>query len=232
VRGQQLVQRPVSDLRGDRDRVGGERVDQCIRHGTMRPAAFVEPADDEPGPLQPREHLLERREPDRVGVGHARSLPVRERQALFQREGEAPADRERIGYLPHQGFLVGKGEHGLEQEHHVERAARDRGDPRDLEATGKVTGALACDSDGAGAQIHPQIGATQFPRDEPAGPGNPATQVQHGDPACDAGPTRKVHDLAGAHQALLLDELARGVRRHPGSLQRLDERRALVLLHG
>ena len=44
--------------------------------------------------------------------------------------------------------------------------------------------------------------------------------------------TRQRPDLAGAHEALLLDELAGGVRRHAGSLQGLDERCALVLLHG
>ena len=44
--------------------------------------------------------------------------------------------------------------------------------------------------------------------------------------------TRQRPDLAGAHEALLLDELAGGVRRHAGSLQGLDERSALVLLHG
>ena len=37
---------------------------------------------------------------------------------------------------------------------------------------------------------------------------------------------------AGAHEALLLDELAGGVGRLAGSLQGLDERSALVLLHG
>ena len=43
---------------------------------------------------------------------------------------------------------------------------------------------------------------------------------------------RQGPDLSGAHEALLLDELAGGVRRHAGSLQGLDERSALVLLHG
>ena len=131
-----------------------------------------------------------------------------------------------------QRLLVGKGEHGLEQEHHVERAGRDRRDPRDLEATGKVAGALTCDVDGAGAGVHPQIGATQLPSDEPSGPGNAAAEVEHGDPGCDAGLHRQRPDLCGAHEALLLDELARGVRRHAGSLQGLNERSALVLFHG
>ena len=131
-----------------------------------------------------------------------------------------------------QRLLVGKGEHRLEQEHHVERAGRDRGDPRDLEATGKAAGALARDLDGAGAGVHPQIGAAQLPGDEPPGPGDAAAQVEHGDPGRDAGPARQRPDLAGAHEALLLDELAGGVRRHAGSPQGLDERSALVLLHG
>ena len=98
----------------------------------------------------------QRGEPDRVGVRHALSLCLREGQALLHGEGEPPAGRERPGYLPKQRLLVGKGEHGLEQEHHVERAGRDRGDPRDLEATGKVAGALARDVDGAGAESPPR----------------------------------------------------------------------------
>ena len=44
--------------------------------------------------------------------------------------------------------------------------------------------------------------------------------------------SRQRPDLAGAHEALLLDVLAGRVGRHPGSPQGLDERRALVLLHG
>ena len=42
-------------------------------------------------------HLGERREPDRVGVGHGRALGRRERLALLEREGEAAARRERLG---------------------------------------------------------------------------------------------------------------------------------------
>ena len=97
---------------------------------------------------------------------------------------------------------------------------------------GRSPSALARDVDGAGAEVHPQIGATQLPSDEPPRPGNSAAQVQHGDPGGNAGPTRQGPNLAGAHEALLLDELARGIRRHAGSLERLDERSALVLLHG
>ena len=66
-------------------------------------------------------------------------------------------------------------------------AGRERGDLRDLEATGKAAGALACDVDGARAEVDPQVGATQLPSDEPSGPGDSAAQVEHGDPGCDAG---------------------------------------------
>ena len=43
---------------------------------------------------------------------------------------------------------------------------------------------------------------------------------------------RQRPDLSGEHEALLLDELAGGVRRHAGSLESLDERSPLVLPHG
>ena len=108
-------------------------------------AAVILPADDQPGPLQAGEHLRQRSEPDRVCVGHALSLRLRERLALLQGEGEPPAGGKRPGYLLQQRLLVAEGEHGLQQEHHIERAGRDRGDARDLEATGQVTGALTRD---------------------------------------------------------------------------------------
>ena len=46
------------------------------------------------------------------------------------------------------------------------------------------------------------------PGDEPPGPGDSAAEVQYGHPGCDAGPHRQGADLCGAHEALLLDELA------------------------
>ena len=175
---------------------------------------------------------MQRGEPDRVGVRHPLSLCLGEGQAFFEGEGEPPAGCERPGYLSHQRRLVGKREHGLEQEHHVERARRDRGDPRDLEATGKVARPLTRDVEGARAEIHPQIGATQLLSDESSGSGNSAAQVEHGDPGRNAGLTRQGPNLCRAHEALLLDELAGSVRRHAGSPEGRHERRALVLLHG
>jgi hypothetical protein len=75
-------------------------------------------------------------------------------------------------------------------------------------------------------------GAAQRLSDEPSWPGNSAAQVEHGNTGRDAGLNRQGLDIFGAHEALLLDELARGVRRHAGSLERPDERSALILLHG
>ena len=77
VGGQQLVQRAASDPRSDVRRVGGERVDQRLRHGAVRPAPVVLPANDETVPREHPVHLVERVEPDRVGVGHARPLRTR-----------------------------------------------------------------------------------------------------------------------------------------------------------
>jgi hypothetical protein len=231
VGGQQLLQCPAPDLPGDRRRIGGERLDQGIRHGTVGPAAVLLPADLQPGPLQVGEHLTQRGEPNRVGVRHALSLCIREWEALLHREGESSAGPERPGYRFEQRLLVRKGEHGLEQEHHVERAGRNRGNSRELEAAGKVAGPLTRDADGARARVHAQIRATQLSGDEPAGPGDSAAQVQHGDPRRDARPPSQGPNLCGAHEALLLDELARGVRGRAGALQGLDEWSA-VLVHG
>src|SRR6476620_4437108 len=232
VRGEQLLESPGADLPGNVGSIGGERVDQRIRHGTMRPTAVIPPADNQPDPLQAGEHLLQRGEPHGVGVGHALALWLCEGQALLHGEGEPPAGVECSGYLLKQRLLFGEGEHGLEQKHHVERAGRDWGDPRYLEAAGKVATALTRDANGARAEVHPQIGATQFPGDEPSGTRNSAAQVQHGDPGCDPGLTRQRQNLAGAHEALLLDELAGRLRRHAPWPEAPEERSAIVLLHG
>src|SRR3954451_1810673 len=232
VRGQQLVQCLISDLRGDAGGVGGERTDQRVRHGAVGATAVFLPADNQPRSLQASEHLLQRREPDRVGVRHALSLPLGERQALFHGEGEPSAAGERLGYLSKQWFLLGEGEHGLEEKHHIERAGWDWRDPGDLEATGKVAGALPRDVDRTPAEVHPEIGAAEVSGDEASGPGDSAAQVQHGDAGCDAGSIRQRSNLAGAHEALLVDELAGGIRRRARLAEGRDERSAFVLLHG
>ena len=128
--------------------------------------------------------------------------------------------------------LSAEGEHGLQQEHDVERPGRDRGNARDLEATRQVTGALTRDRDGAGAQVHAQIGTAELPGDESSRPGDSTAEVEHGDPWCDAGLHGQGADLPGEHEALLLDVFAGGVRRHAGPLESLDEWGALVLPHG
>src|ERR1700726_2594750 len=57
VGGQQLIQCPATDLRGDVRGIGGKGVDQRIRYGTVRPAAVFVPADNEADPFQPGEHV-------------------------------------------------------------------------------------------------------------------------------------------------------------------------------
>ena len=91
--------------------------------------------------------------------------------------------------------------------------------------------ALAGDGDGARAGVHSQVGAAQLAREEPPWPGDAAAQVQHRDPGADAGLHRQGPDLARAHEALLPDELAGGVRRHARAVQCPVERRAIVLPH-
>jgi hypothetical protein len=52
VRGHELLQRPAPDLAGDGRGVGGVGVEQRIRDGTVRLAAVLLPADEQPGPAQ------------------------------------------------------------------------------------------------------------------------------------------------------------------------------------
>ena len=101
----------------------------------------------------------------------------------------------------------------------------------DLEVARKIARTLTCDLDGAGAEVHPQIRATQLLSDEPPGTGHTAAQIEHGDSARDAGLTREGQYLSSPHEALLLDELAGNVRRARARCRALRERRALVLLH-
>jgi hypothetical protein len=102
---------------------------------------------------------------------------------------------------------------------------------RDLEAAGKVARSLTRDRDGAGAVVHAQIGAAQFPADEPSRTRNPTAEIEHGDAGRDTAPFREGQNFSGAHEALLFDELAGGVGRQPGSLESLGERSAIVLLY-
>jgi hypothetical protein len=91
---------------------------------------------------------------------------------------------------------------------------------------------LTGEADGARAGVHAEVDAAQLPHQEPAGPADAAAQIQQRDPWADAGLNRQRPDLAGGHEALLPDELAGGVRRHPRVLKRPVERRAVVLPHG
>ena len=102
----------------------------------------------------------------------------------------------------------------------------------DLEAAGEAAGPLACNLDRARALVDPKVVAAQLARDEASRPRDAAAQVEHRGAGCDAGPLRERSNLARAHEALLLHVLTRRVGRHPGPLQRHDERHAVILLHG
>ncbi len=234
VGGQQLLQRPAvrSARRCPRHRRQTRRsANPPWRGGTdcSRPASG-RPARPAPGQLSISSS----------GVSHTvsasgmpRSLGVGERQALFDGEGEPSAGRQRPAISPEAARPCPRKASIVSSRSTTSNGPGGmRGDPRDLEATGKVARALPGDVDGAGAVVHPQIGAAQLPGDEPSRPGDSAAEVEHRDPGCDAGPARQGPNLAGAHEALLLDELAGGIRRHAGSLEGPDERRALVLPHG
>ena len=211
--------------------VGGVGVRQRLRRRAVRAAVVLLPGDHEPGLLQGRDELVERGEPDRVGVGHLRPLGTGQRRPLLEREGEAAARPERAGNPADQRVLVLHGEHRLEQEHDVEGAVRERRDAPDLEAAGEVARALAGEGDGALAEVHAQVVAAELPCEEASGPADAAAQVQHRDPGADAGTRRKRADLAGVHEALLPGELAGWIGRHARALQRAVEGGADVLPH-
>src|SRR6185312_9756032 len=119
----------------------------------------------------------------------------------------------------------------LEQQHHLERAGRDRWDSCRREAT-EVAGAPARDVDCVGAVVDPEVVAAQLPGDEASRAADAATQVQHRDAGADARLPRQLPDLARPHEALLFDELAGRVRRDPGPLEGAHEGSPLILLHG
>src|SRR5581483_9222201 len=83
----------------------------------------------------------------------------------------------------------------------------------------------------ARARVDSQVAAAELTREEPARPGDAAAQVEHRDARSDAGAPCERANLAGAHEALLLDVVARLVGRLARAPQRLDERTALVLPH-
>ena len=85
--------------------------------------------------------------------------------------------------------------------------------------------------DRVGVAIDPQVATPQLPRDQPPRPTDPAAQVEHGGAVGDAGLPGQRPDLAGAHEALLVDVLARGVRRLLRSPEGLEVGRGRVLAH-
>lgn len=227
----QLLQRRFSDLRSDVKRIGGKRFGQRFGHDGVRPGAVLLPADDQPDPVQGSEHLLDRDEPHGVGVGHPLPLRLGEGQARLDGAGEPPAGRECAEDLPQQWLLLGKCQDRLEQEHHVERARGDRRDPGHLEATGEVAGKPASDVDGVGAVVDPEVVAAHLPGDEAPGAADAAAQIQHRDARADARLTGQLPNFTGAHEALLFDVLAGGIRADSRPLEGTNEGGALVLLH-
>ena len=62
-------------------RVGVERGGQGVRHGAVRAAPVVLPANDETVLREHPVHLVQRDEPDRVGIGHERPLRLGQGQS-------------------------------------------------------------------------------------------------------------------------------------------------------
>ncbi len=137
-----------------------------------------------PDPRQTRQHLPQRiGPPNGVGIRHPLSVCLREARALFESEGEPPARRERLRYLLKQRLFFGKARIVSNRSTTSNGPGGIGGNLRDLEATGKVAGTLTCDVNGAGAEIHPQVCATQFLSDEPSWTANSAAEVQLRDAA-------------------------------------------------
>ena len=212
--GEQLIERPAADLCGDVIGARGERVSQRLRHRAVRVAVVLLPRDAETGPFQARGHLVERCEPDRVGVGHRRPLGRRERRPLLEREGEPPAGPSAAAIARTSASLSSKASIVSEQEHDVEGAAGRGWHVRGREAARQVAGALAGDGDGARAGIHAQVHAAQLTREETPGPATP----QHRSSTVTRGRCRPAAPGPGSRRpsgrALLPDELAGRVRRH------------------
>jgi hypothetical protein len=215
--GQEVVERPLPDPRSDRRRVFRIGIRERVRHGAVRPAPVFLPANSQAGACEERVHLGERREPDRVGAGHARPLRLGQGRALFECEREASARRERTRDCFHQRLLVTEGEHRLEQQHDIERARGERWDLRDHEPASKAGGALTRDGDGACTCVYANVAAAELASQEPSGAGDSATQVEYGDTGVDGRLSREGQDLGRAYEALLLDVLAGAKRRLLGS---------------
>ena len=231
VGGEQVGQRPAADLRGDGRGLRGVRVRQRLRRRAVRAAVVRLPRDDEPGPLQRRGQLVERGEPDRVGVGHRRPLGRRQRRPSSSVKAKRPPGPSAAAIARTSASLSSTASIASSSSTTSNAPAGQRRRLRDREAARQVARLLAGDRDGARAEVHAQVAAAQLPREEPPGPGDAAADVQHADAGADAGPRRQGADLARGHEALLPDELARAVRRRADAVQRPVERRAVVLPH-
>ena len=95
-----------------------------------------------------------------------------------------------------------------------------------------LRGSLPGQGDGAGARVHPHVGAAELAGDEQPGAARAAAEVEQGRPGAHARVTGEGADLTGGHEALLTDELPRseGSRTRPPQL--VVERRAQSRAHG
>src|SRR6516165_5298605 len=100
----------------------------------MRSAPVFLPANHQTGVSEERAYLVERREPDRVGVWHARPFGLGQGHALLHREPEPSAEWQRTRDCLHQRLLVSESEQRLEQEHRIERPGGEWWDLRDHES--------------------------------------------------------------------------------------------------
>ena len=170
--------------------------------------------DHQTGAVQRCSHLVERREPDRVGIGHALSLRLGEGRALFQREGEPPAGCERRRYLLKQRAPCRETRawsRAAAPRRTARAGAAGSARPRsDREGRRRARARSRWRSELASTPRYVQPSSRVMNR---PGPADSAAQVQHGDAGARSRPDRQRPDLAGAHEALLLDELAGGVRR-------------------
>ena len=146
------------------------------------------------------------------------SLSPRERSTLFQGEAKASARYQYASDVFQQCPLVGERQHRFQEEHNLESPVGQRRDVHLLEVARQVAGQFSSDAQSAGRVVDARVTAARVRRDQPAGAGDPATQIEHRNAGADPGLLSQRADLACPHEALLAYILAYGVGGRPSPL--------------
>ena len=159
------------------------------------------------------------------------SLSPRERSTLFQGEAKASARYQYASDVFQQCPLVGERQHRFQEEHNLESPVGQRRDVHLLEVARQVAGQFSSDAQSAGGVVDARVTAARVRRDQPAGAGDPATQIEHRSAGADPSVAGQLPNLACPHEAFLTHILARTVGGFPGPPQRRQEWFTQVLSH-